>query len=101
MRASLALAVLVVLVSTSLAAPSDLVTNLPGFGPLPQKTYGGYVTVNEQYGANLYYWYVRGFFHARVLGHLPHTANEISCEFSVCLFGLLLSRVSGAGTSRT
>jgi hypothetical protein len=57
MRAILFYLALLAILGVAICAPKDTITSLPGFGPLPQKTFGGYVTVNQQFGANLYYWY--------------------------------------------
>ncbi|KAI5435847.1 Serine carboxypeptidase-like 20 [Lathyrus oleraceus] len=38
----------------------SLITNVPGFnGSLPSKHYGGYVTIDESHGKNLYYYFVQ------------------------------------------
>lgn len=42
------------------SAPQDaIVTHVPGFdGTLPSKHYAGYVTIDENHGKKLYYYYV-------------------------------------------
>ncbi|XP_058739519.1 serine carboxypeptidase-like 20 [Vicia villosa] len=46
-------------VVTHSAPKGSLITNLPGFnGSLPSKHYGGYVTIDESHGKNLYYYFV-------------------------------------------
>ncbi|KAE9617954.1 putative carboxypeptidase C [Lupinus albus] len=46
-------------VLTQPAPENSLITQLPGFnGTLPSKHYAGYVTVEKNYGRNLYYYFV-------------------------------------------
>ncbi|CAI8612472.1 unnamed protein product [Vicia faba] len=46
-------------VVTHSAPKESVITNLPGFnGSLPSKHYGGYVTIDESHGKNLYYYFV-------------------------------------------
>jgi carboxypeptidase C (cathepsin A) len=49
---------ILVVLSTTLAIPSDRVESLPGIGRLAQKTYAGFINVNQKYGAYLYYYFV-------------------------------------------
>ena len=45
---------------THSAPKGSLITNVPGFnGSLPSKHYGGYVTIDESHGKNLYYYFVQ------------------------------------------
>ncbi|CAL0304580.1 unnamed protein product [Lupinus luteus] len=47
------------IVLTQSAPESSLVTQLPGFnGTLPSKHYAGYVTVDQNHGRNLFYYFV-------------------------------------------
>ena len=47
-------------VLTHSAPKGSLITNVPGFnGSLPSKHYGGYVTIDESHGKNLYYYFVQ------------------------------------------
>ncbi|XP_072981765.1 serine carboxypeptidase 1-like [Typha angustifolia] len=51
---------LLLAVPSTLAAPQDgLITRLPGFdGTFPSKHYAGYITVDEDRGRNLFYYFV-------------------------------------------
>ncbi|WP_058499300.1 S10 family peptidase [Legionella gratiana] len=42
--------------SSLIAATSDQLTQLPGFGPVKDRQYAGYYTINQS--AGLFYWYV-------------------------------------------
>ncbi|KAK1318944.1 Serine carboxypeptidase 1 [Acorus calamus] len=56
---SLLFLMMFILLVTEAAPESALVTHLPGFdGDFPSKHYAGYVTVDEDRGRNLYYYFV-------------------------------------------
>eukprot|EP00928_Gymnodinium_smaydae_P089587 TRINITY_DN73529_c0_g1_i1.p1 TRINITY_DN73529_c0_g1~~TRINITY_DN73529_c0_g1_i1.p1 ORF type:complete len:473 (+),score=68.68 TRINITY_DN73529_c0_g1_i1:54-1421(+) len=40
------------------SAPADLVTNLPGYGPIKGKQYAGMLAINSTYNKHLFYWFV-------------------------------------------
>ncbi|KAI5679886.1 hypothetical protein M9H77_01113 [Catharanthus roseus] len=60
MKVNIALIYFAFLIGLALSAPeSALVTKVPGFsGNLPSKHYAGYVTVDENHGRRLYYYFV-------------------------------------------
>jgi len=56
---SLLVALLVHIIVVSGAPEEALITKVPGFnGALPSKHYGGYITIDETTGKNLYYYFV-------------------------------------------
>ncbi|XP_073012909.1 serine carboxypeptidase-like 20 isoform X2 [Typha latifolia] len=60
MASLIIVSLLLLTVPATLAAPQDaLVTHLPGFdGIFPPKHYAGYITVDEDRGRNLFYYFV-------------------------------------------
>ncbi|KAG6547982.1 hypothetical protein Mapa_010804 [Marchantia paleacea] len=52
-----------VITSVAAAPEAELVTNLPGLPTLGFKIYSGYVTVDEEHGRALFYYFVEAQFH--------------------------------------